>query len=238
MIQLERLIEYLQERYYLELIMFLTELTALVIGCIYVRKNRVGQFFIFYIAFDLGIWITGFYLDINQDLSKKSISNFVDYTNTLVAFAELLIYYYFFSKVLSGIRIRNLIKLLTVFYSLLVIIYITTKFSFFTSRIGYLSNLMGVIEFLFLLPPCFVFFYQLITNRSRLKLFERPSFWIITGIFLYSLLSIPFYLVDRYIFINNLDIKKIIGSVFFYVPFTLNFAFLSKAFLCKRTLTT
>ena len=218
--------------------MFLVELAALIIALIYVRKNKIGQFFIFYIVFDFCILIIDTFFISRADISIKYKTLFLNYTNPLIALTELGTYYYFFSKVLSGTRIKKLMKSLGVFYLLLIIIFVITKFSFLTSRFSYISDLLGAIEFLLLIPPCFVFFYQLINNRSELKLFERPSFWIVTGIFFFSVISIPYYVLQKYLGSNKNEFEYILSSVFFYIPFTINFAFLIKAFLCKNTLTT
>ena len=236
--QLERLIEYLGKYYYSMLLMFIVELTALIIAVIYVRKSKIGRFFIFYIVLDFCILIVDLYLTAIPTLISKFRNIFSNYTNPLIALTELGAYYYFFSKVLSGARVKTLMELLGLFYFILIIIFVTTKFSFLSLRFDYISYFLGVIEFLLLLPPCFVFFYQLINSRSELKLFERPSFWIVTGIFFFSIISIPYYLLDLYFADNHLKIRNILSATLYYLPFTLNFVFLIKAFLCKKMLTT
>jgi len=56
-----KLIDGFSNYYYTTLLMFFVEFTALVIAIIYGRKTKIGRLFIFYIAFDFCILITGFF---------------------------------------------------------------------------------------------------------------------------------------------------------------------------------
>ena len=218
--------------------MFVIEFVALITGLVYGRKSRIGQLFIFYILFDFLILTMDLYLTSLPNFKVKDRNQFSNYTNVLIALVELLVYYYFFFKTLAGRRIKTLMQILVFSYLLVVFIFFLTGFSFLTSRYSYVSNLLGTLEFVFLLPPCIVFFYELTNRESAIRLFERPSFWIVTGIFLFSFISIPYYLIDNYFIVNHLKNRRIVAAALYYMPLTFNFAFLIKAFLCKKTLTT
>jgi hypothetical protein len=230
------LIEHIQSRYYVQVILFFVELTALVFGLRLIKKDKIARLFVFYISFDFLIMLISFYL-ISINFSK-SYGYLYNITNTLIAICELLIYYYFFSRTISNKRIKSLLILFSIFFILLAIIYISTKFSFITSRKSYAAYIIGAIEFILLLPPCILYFRELLKKNSPINLFERPSFWIVTGIFFYSLISIPFYLSFNYFMKINHSQILIIGSTFYYIPIIINFLFLIKAFTCKNPLTT
>lgn len=217
--------------------MFIAELAALIIGLLYVRKEKVGQFFIAYMAFDFCILLAGWYIEIDIISSPNFKSYFQNTTNTLIAYVELLVYFYFFRKILKVNKIKKILTCLTVLYSLIVIIYITTKFGFITTRYDYNALIIGATEFVFLLIPCVYYFLQLFKLNSSVRLTERPSFWIVTGIFFFSLISIPYYLLSRYFKNTQYELKNLFDAVLIYIPFTANFLFLIKAFLCKKTLT-
>ena len=236
--QFERLLDSLQKGYYVQVLLFVVEFFALVFAFLYSRKTKIGRFFIFYIAFDFAILIGSVYLVTNSTKTEAFANTVFNYTNTLIALVELLVYYYFFSKTLSPRWINSLMKILALLYILLIIVFTITKFSFLSPRFSYISYLLGAMEFVFLLPPCMVFFYELLNSKSELPLFKRPSFWITTGIFFFSIISIPYYLVLKYISSNKKELTDILAAVFYYLPFTINFVFLCKAFLCKKTLTT
>lgn len=232
-----RIIEKFQRYYYSEFLMFIAELAALIIGLLYVRKDKIGRFFLAYIAFELSILLTDFYFLADNRLSQKFYNYFIYTTNSLIAYVELLVYFHYFRKLLHGNRIKKILTVLTIIYSLLIIILITTKFSFITNRYYYLAYITGAIEFVFMLVPCVYYFIQLFKTSSSFRLTERPSFWIVTGIFFFSLISIPYYLLNRYFFNSQFELRKLFNAILYYTPFTANFIFLIKAFLCKKTLT-
>lgn len=227
------------EFYYTKSIMFVVELIALVIAIIYGRKSKMGRVFIFYIAFDFSLLIIDGILPGFSGISKKDLDIFLNYTNTIIAAVELFVYYYFFYNTLQGKKIQLGILVMASLYGLVIFIYLLNGFSFFTARFNYISFLLGAIEFIFLLPFCLLYFRQLLSSPSKINLFNRPSFWIVCGIFFFSFISAPFYLVVDYFRQNTLAaITRQLMALLYYIPFSINFIFLIKAFLCKKPLTT
>ena len=162
--------------YYTQLTMFVAELAALIIAIVYGRKTKIGRAFILYIAFDFSILITDQILSGLSGVSAKDYNIFLNYTNTIIAVVELLVYYYFFYNTLQSKKNQLAILLMASLYSLVVFIYLLNGFSFFTARFYYISYLLVAIEFIFLLPFCLLYFHQLLSSPSTIKLFNRPSF--------------------------------------------------------------
>lgn len=214
--------------------MLLVELITIIIGLISVRNQKIGRLFIFYTFFDVLILLLAFYLASHNSPIK---SKFSSYTNSLIAAVELTVYYFFFFKVLNNQSVKKLLKVLLLAYIALLSFFLATRFSFLTNRFSYVSYVLNTIEFLFILPPCLVFFFEIVNTESKLNLLERPSFWIVTGIFFYALISIPYYLLSRYIDISHFKFKNVLGATLFNIPYAINFLFLIKAFLCKKNLT-
>jgi hypothetical protein len=232
----EKLVRILEKHYYGDLIMPFFELVAIITGLLFVRKDKTGVLFLAYLIFDFLVLLVDCYIELSYNTSVK-ISSFIFLTNTLVSLVELLVYYYFFFKIIhSSIVIKLMKVLVTVFFSI-VVIFITTEFNFLTPRYSYVSNIIGVIEFVFLLLPCTVYFYELLKNDPIVNLYQRPSFWIVTGIFFYAVISVPYYLIDRFFVNNHNQYRSVLDLALFYIPFTVNFVFLTRAFLCKKTLT-
>ena len=177
------------------------------------------------------------FIKIDISFSQNLNSYFLYTTNTLVSYVELLVYFYFFRKILEGDKIKKILIGLTVLYSIIIIIFITTKFGFITTRYRYISYITGAIEFVFLLVPCVYYFLQLLKTNSNVRLSKRPSFWIVTGIFFFSLISIPYYLLNRYFTSTEFELRNLFIAVLYYIPFIANLIFLIKAFLCKKSLT-
>jgi hypothetical protein len=233
----EKLIQLLEQKYYGDLIMAFFELLAIISGLLFARKDKIGIAFLVYLIFDFSVLLAFYSLKILTSISPKELSFYVAFFNVIISFFELLAYYYFFLKVIHNQTIRGLMKLLIIVFIIILIVFISTEFSFLTNRYSYVSDIIEIIEFLFLLLPCFIYYFELLRNSSVINLYQRPSFWIVTGIFFYSLISIPYYLVNAFFFSNQYKYFGLIGLLFFEIPFAINFIFLTKAFLCKKTLT-
>ncbi|MDP4260920.1 MAG: hypothetical protein Q8941_00200 [Bacteroidota bacterium] len=232
----EKMIKLLDSRYYSDLIVAVFELIAIITGLIYARKDKTSVFFLAYLIFDFLIIIVDYGI-LYCYFSEKEFSNFVCFTNTLISFAELLAYYHFFLKIIHSKNTNKLMKILRVVFSVIIAIFITTGYGFLTNRFAYVSLLIGVIELLFLVPPSFVYFYELLKNEPIIDLYKRPSFWIVTGIFFYSVVSIPDYLIERSVAYYKPKYWNITNLLLFSIPISINSIFLTKAFLCKKTLT-
>lgn len=217
--------------------MFFVELFALVVGVLYKRKDTVAYAFILYIAFDFCILLADFCLKLSS-ISPKSLARIIMITNVMISYIELVVYYYFFSKVLTGRGIKKMLTRCLLLFSFITLGYIIIWIGPFVRKLSYTADLVSSLEFMLLLPPCFAFYYQTLSNVSEISLKKRPSFWIITGIFFFSITSIPYYLLMRHLIFISKDLSYLTDATLFYTPFTINFIFLLKAFSCKKPLTT
>ena len=234
----EKLFHLFQKHYYGDLILAVVEVVAITVGLIYARRDSVARVLIAYIFLDLVVLLTGWWILCFSSYKIVKEHNFIDITNSLISLVELLSYYYFFSTVLTSKKELKLLRIQAIVFTLLFLLLMTTQLHFLFERFAYASNLLSVIGFFFLLIPCAFFYMKLLTDNPTDELFRRPSFWITTGIFSYSLFSIPYYLIDRLLIGNNYPYRYIVSSIFFFLPFTINFIFITRAFLCKKALTT
>lgn len=238
MTDFERLMKYFSGTSYGDLIVSFFELIGIIIGLFYARKQRVGVCFLLYLVFDFTISICDSYIATFSGFSKRAIELFMGQTNTIIALTELFAYFYFFSKILHNKKIIALMKIFALLFALIVLVFFSTKYSFLSKRFFYVSNLVGTIEFLFLIPLCLMYYYELFQNNPAINLHQRPSFWIVTGIFFFSVISIPYNMLDRFLMDNNSVYWSFTYLLFFSIPFSINMIFLSKAFLCRKSLTT
>jgi len=225
----------LEKRFYIELIMWIVELLAIILGIIYVRQQTLGKLFLLYLVVDFIILNIGIYL---QYFFKKTIltSSFINYTNTLISLIELFIYYHYFKIVIENQKTKVLLNTLSIVYISIIFLFVTNNFKFVSHNLAYLSYSISAIGFAFLLFPCALYFFELMNKNSVESLLEKPSFWIVTGVFFYSIISIPYYLLDNLLNTNRSTYRIMLSAIFFYFPFTLNFVFLIKAFLCRKPL--
>lgn len=190
----------------------------------------MGKLFLFYLLFDFAISIFDLFIVPSHGVVRKNI--FFSITNAIIGLIELAVYYFFFFHILVNKKIKQALTLLFVILFILSLLYIFRGFDSLKVSFVFIGWLISVIEFLFLLLPCFTFYLELFVRKPIIDLFERPSFWITTGIFFYAIISIPFYLV------GNLSYKQaIIPALLYYAPIVLNLFFLTKAFLCQKPLT-
>jgi hypothetical protein len=235
--EVTKLMHHFQRTYYTEPILMLVEFSALISGLVYARKNQLGRFFIFYIIVDLIILISYWFFILIPVINSELRSRILNIGNTIISLTELLVYCYFFRLLLWNNRIKKIISIFSIVYSILIMLFLITTFDFLTNRLIYVTNLLAVLEFLILMIPCFSYYQQILMTESKLRLFERPSFWIVTGIFFYSLISIPYYLLDTFIYEHAVRSKFIFNALLYQVPLIFHFLFLTIAFLCKKTLT-
>ncbi len=235
----EKMFDGWHKGYYDEPFMFVCEVTAIILGLIYQRKNRVGQLFIFYIAFDITVLILDQYIVYFSNFTKTESHLFVHITNSMVFICELLAYFFFFRKTLQSRSIKKTIPVLGVFFITLTSFYLLHTIIYRVPKMGFIDmNYLGVIEFIFLIIPCIFYFSELFTKPSERKLLRRPSFWIATGIFFYSFISIPFFFINNYLAESEYEYRNELGALLFCLPFGISFLFLAKAFTLKTELTT
>lgn len=216
--------------------MWLLEFLAIVIGIIYVRKQKIGLFFLFYLGFDFLVLNVDIFLISFLERTDKLTSEFVVISNSLISAVELFIYNYFFYKVIQNKRIRFVLKFTSFSFTLfLLLTLLNVHFGQLWNK-GYSTQILSSIGFIFLLIPCTVYYFEIMNKKSGVNLFDRPSFWITSGIFFYAVISIPYYLVDMYFLRNRYEYSTALSIALFIIPFSINFLFLIKAFLCRKSL--
>ena len=233
---LDSIIQYLQN-YWGDGLIGLFELTAIVIGIRYAKKDKVSIILISYLLLDFVILLVDVYLITISGLGRRQLSYFITRSNLFISIVELYTYYIFFKATLTNNRVLQLMHSIISVFILIVIIYFTTEFNFLESRYSSVANIISVIGFLILLIPCITFYGELIKSGSSTSLFSRPSFWIVTGIFFFSNISIPYFLLERFLSANKYEFKRIMDFSFFHFPLIINYIFISRAFLCRKALT-
>lgn len=219
--------------YFTEPLLGLFEVIAITVGILYIRKDKIRYFFLFYIILDFIILNIDFYIIGFSNYSKTERKYFFGMSNILISYVELSVYYFYFSKTLRSRKIKKFMKISFVFFSFIILIFLTNNLEFLNYADVYTS--LGALEFILIIPVCLTYFLELFDNPTT-NLFQRPSFWIATGIFFYAVISIPYYLFNNFL-ISNVSLFSKMASLLFYLPFAINFMFLTKAFLCKKPLT-
>lgn len=224
--------------YYLSLFYILTVFVALVFTLIYTKDSRIGRFFIFYLSIDLIIFIIDTYRSNFSSLTLTQRNFFIYLSNTLISVIELTVYVIYFRTILQSRAIKKIINILKFIFLFVLILYTINCFP--ATRfypIYRFSDLINVSEFIIIIILSLTYYIKLFKDDSKEDLMKRPSFWIVTGIFFLALLSMPYNLISYYLVSKRPWFYEEFIMIIFYIPLSINYIFLTKAFLCRKPLT-
>lgn len=237
----ERLVTGWTNMHYTGILWFICSLFALIVGIKYYRKDRSYQLFILYClsnTFLLNI-VNNF---INYSFNLKGIRHviYLETANTLFALLEITAFFYLFKEILNIKFVKHMIKICWIVFLFFCVIFFwkTIENKPTESQITNNSFIINCIEFFMLLFLCLLYFYELLTKETRqvIPLTQSPSFWIISGLFFYCIVSLPVLLIGYKLFITNRDLYFIMFSIH-YLSLSFLSLCLAKAFSCKTTLT-
>jgi hypothetical protein len=85
-----------------------------------------------------------------------------------------------------------------------------------------------LLESVFLVPPCLLYFYERFLTVNLQPLKEQPSFWVVTGVLFLNSCSIPLQLTFGYL-------GKYREAAFSlnYILYSIFFILLIRAYLCS-----
>jgi hypothetical protein len=227
-----------EKKYYAEPVLWIVELIAILVGILTVSKQRIGIYFLLYIACDFLFFIFDSYLLHFSDIRLKYANRLIHQSNIIISLTEMAVYSYFFKSILISQIQKRFIKIIFIAFCILSILFILSEsFVQLNFTYAFLAYSTSNVAFIFLTIYSFLYYKQMLNSESTLNLLSRPSFWIVTGILFYSFISIPYYILGTYLNKTQYQYMYLLDALLFFFPFTLNFLFLIKAFLCKRPLT-
>ena len=216
-----KLLDLLAQSYYCAILMFLATMAALVISIIHYRRHRNLRIFTCYIA-----------LSLLQDLS----TTYVIYSDAplwnfwVVLMITLTIAFVLFGFIACNLFIlhyigsplkRRIIWINGLLY-FGILIFAAAKTYFRLSEM-----FLAVLESIFLVPPCLVYFYELFSTVNLQPLKSLPAFWVVTGILFLNACAIPLYLTVEY-----LGSYTQVSYTLNYILFSAFFILLIRAYLC------
>ena len=227
--------------YYTGPLMFFCSLFALIIGIKFYRKEKSYNLFITYTISTIILVNIGMdFVKHCFSIEKISGAIILESGNTLFALVEFSIFIYFFKMVLHGKLISKSISIIWIAFIILSMVFFSkiTETNITKSEINMLSFSINIIEFFILILFCLIYFYQLLTNEyHKLSLLtDSPSFWIISGIFFYCIVSLPFLFISD-ILLNRFRTLYFIVASIHYISLSILFLCLAKSFSCKKMLT-
>jgi len=236
---ISKLIAYYRRDFFTEPVLLLTFIICFFIALMHHRRERARLFFLFYFFAGILLFAISSPFDVLRVFPERNVVALGELFNTTFELIEFVAFYWFFKKCL---RNHNLQVILKVFFVCLLAVstlfFLSLRFPGYTEdNIRVHSLLINVLEFFFIAFLCLAYFYELLTSTPKINLFHRPSFFIATSAFFYSVLLIPFFIVAHYMRRNVHPVYFALFSCH-YLLLTIMLLTIAKAFLRRQPITT
>jgi hypothetical protein len=202
------------------------------------RRERERLFFVFYFFAGILLFAISSPFDLLKVFPERNAVALGEGFNTTFELIEFIAFYWFFKKSLRD-NLRIILKVFLIcLLTIATLFFISLSFpGYSTENIRVHSLLINVIEFFFIALLCLAYFYELLTRTPKISLLQRPSFFIVTSAFFYSVLLIPFFIVAHYMRRNEHPVYFAMFSCH-YLLLTIMLLTIGKAFLRRQPITT
>jgi hypothetical protein len=236
---INKLVAYYKQGFFTEPILLLTFIFSFIIGLLYNYGQKERVLFLIYFVIGTLLFLLASPLEMLLIVAGRKVDVFNEVNNTTFELTEFIAFQYFFKKCYKNKTLKKISNLSVIVFGLIVVAFFTalTFPGYSKETLREHSFLINVLEFFFLSFFCLAYFYELFTVAPKINLFERPSFFITTSVFFYSVLLIPFFIIARSLMREK---KSIFFALFscHYVLLIIVLVSISKAFLCKKPITT
>jgi hypothetical protein len=221
--------------YYTQLAWLSTSILAVVIGLKNFQKNKSQILLLIFLSSSL-IPLIVFPLIRFYALHSKNSAAFLETMNTLYSMLEITVFLLIFKYQFRTRRLSQLINFILISFLSISITFISLIifFDIQSDEIRQYSFLLDSIEFLFLLLLSLLYFYRLLTSdvEQTSSIVDNKSFWIVGGLFFYSVVSLPLLIIAYRFFLENEQLYLITGALHYVSISFLNLC-LAKALLCR-----
>jgi hypothetical protein len=190
------------------------------VGLFHNNGEKERLFFIFYFFVGMSLLIVFTFLSIAHAINGTKWPITIELGNTIFDLAEFFAFYKFFKKCLKSKRYYKAITASLICFSLVVGIFFIGLmcFSYPSENIQKYSLFINVFELFLIFCMCLAYYYDLFAGIPKVLHVPRPSFFITTSTFFYSVLLIPFLILA-----NDL---MIIHGTFYHILFAVHFVLL------------
>jgi hypothetical protein len=215
-----KLLDFLAQSFYCLGLMVLTTMAALVVSITHYRRHKSLRIFTYYIAFSLLADITVFVAfpytgDWNFRLVVAAIT-----TNAFLLFEFIGCNLFILRYIRSPLR-RRIIRINGLLFFGLLIVGVAMTYPH-VMMVAYI-----VLECVFLVLPCLIYFYELFLTANLRPLTDQPAFWAVTGILFLHACDIPLQMT-----IYFLGSYQEAAYTLNYILFSILFILLIRAYLC------
>lgn len=230
---------YWAKSFYSEPLMFLLIILSIIISITHFKKTFFHKVFAIYSAtcFIIFLLYILFHFQINLSIASKHVVYEID--NNLFELLEIYIFLKYFSHCIDNRKTYKWAAICFRCYTIIILFFLLS-FSFGQikiEKISEISFLVNDLELIIILLFCISYFINLFKKDPIHKLTSSPSFWIASGILFYTSISIPLFLIAIKIKTTNETIYNLLISGH-YITLGLLFLSITRAYLCKKPLTT
>ncbi|MEO5967532.1 MAG: hypothetical protein ABIP69_04675 [Ferruginibacter sp.] len=136
---------------------------------------------------------------------------------------EFFYFSYFFYQILKNNKYKKLIKVFVMAYPIILAISFLTVQNYYTFH-----TYTYILGELYLITLCLFFYRELYTDNDFKKLSTLPEFWIVTGLFIFSVGELPYMILLNYLNTHHRLISRIfriniLGSlnILMYIMFSI-----------------
>lgn len=237
-----KMLEYildLWEKYYFSIpLVILGQIGALLFCFRYWKMERVHILLTIYTTVGLALFLSYHVLMFDAKNNNRFSSTVLEIFNQAFAITEILFFCSFFKRVLKS-HSTKLIVHFGVFIFFIAVIYFVLSISkpnFSLSQIRTLADRITTSELLFLGFLSLIYLYELFKYPTARNLAKSPSFWIVSFSLPYTIILPLLLFLLEILRTENVDMFKVFVSLH-YVSLSLVFFGITKALLCKKSLT-
>ena len=224
------LVSYFSNEYYIEL---LNAIIAFIAICLPIKTtNQFLIYFKIYFAVYLLLLATTCYSHYHYFAFKKFYKPLVYFQNGFDFLFTILEFLVFYRALSFYVHRWVRLTILSSFLALGIVLWAKSMI-----EVGFVTEdylfMFFTLQSISLLPICVGYFYTIFKFNQGLELSREPTFWLATGLTFFSLCTLPFSLVSRYLLITDAALLVQLFPIF-HVFYVLLFLMTLKAFLCPR----
>ena len=236
---IQRLIKYWRKSFFTEPILLSAFIVCFIAAVIYHQKQKERFLFLLYFFVGITLLFLNSPLVFRRIYHGRNLAIHLEIGNTLFELVEFGAFSIFFSNTLRTKIFQKLSKIFLITLCIIIVTFFAALVLpwYSTDNIDKHSFFINVIEFFFIAILCLTYFYELFTYAPCVNLLRRPSFFITTSAFFYSVSLIPFFMIANDMFKNQSQYYNVLFSCHFLL-LTVVLLSLLNAFLCKDRITT
>jgi len=235
---MQRLISFWGRSFFTEPILVLLFVFCFFVGVISPYKDKVRFFFLIYFLSGMILFVPVTLIIVNKFLTEKQTAILQESANTVFELVEFIALYCFFQRCLQNNKLKMILDLFLCFLVVIMTIFFIklTLPNYAAYDIRVQSLFINVVEFFFLFIMCLAYYREVFTDIPIKNLSKRPSFYIVTSAFFYTILMIPFFLIAHDVHGADMATYNILFACHYLLLMILLMS-ISKAFLCKIPIT-